>query len=156
MEILKIKWCLYVSILSNFSIKHKVYEYYATLLSLLSVSCLILLNDIFRNLLSEFFDFSVRRHYFSNCRIRYLIMCLCCCFWPKLAVNLLERNCLWVTWGCFEMMCCVIVLPFFIWLKKAVFHTPIKNGTYQPYIKHDVKGVYQFLSVTEWYTIHNK
>ena len=46
-------------------------------------------------------------------------------------------------------------LHFSFYWKSSFTHASEIIGTYHLYIKHGVKGVYQFLYVTEWYTIHS-
>ena len=136
MEILKIKWCIYISSLSNFNTKHKFYWYYATLLSLLSCSCFSFLNDCFRDLLDGFNPLSVT----TSSTEGWTFWIFVCVDVFDLSLRLIPLKYIVcglatvVTWGCFAMMRCVRVLPFIIWLTKQ-FLTCLWKHWYLPPIQ---------------------
>ena len=118
----------------------------------------IFLNNILQRPLSCFFI--LISHHFINWRRIYLNLCLYCCFSATFSPNILEINALWTGNSGYLIMLWNDALgksiAIFIWLKISFTHVFESIGTYHPWSKHDVKGVYHFLCVTEGYRIHNR
>ena len=120
MEIPKIKWCIYVSNLSNFSTKH----YFINTMPRYFFWHLFPVSDLWitfpREILDIFFHSQSKLYQPRRDNIwiyaydAVFVLHLCLIFRKEIVCGPTTM----VTWGCFAMMRCVKVLPFFIWLKN--------------------------------------